>query len=34
MRLYPERNLGIVAMANTTRYHHTAILDAIAELGW
>lgn len=32
MRLYPEWRLGIVAMANTTRYHHAALLAAIADL--
>jgi len=34
IRLYPDRNLGIVAMANTTGYRHDTILEAIAKLDW
>jgi CubicO group peptidase (beta-lactamase class C family) len=34
MRLYPEENLGIVLMANSTHLPANAIADAFAEIDW
>jgi len=34
MRLYPDRNVGVVMMANTTRYDHEAILNKIMNIAW
>jgi CubicO group peptidase (beta-lactamase class C family) len=31
MRLYPDRDVGVVMMGNTTRYDHEAILDRIVD---
>jgi CubicO group peptidase (beta-lactamase class C family) len=34
MRLYPDRDVGVVMMANTTRYDHEAILNKIVSIAW
>ncbi len=31
MRLYPDRELGVVLMGNTTRYDYPVILDKIVD---
>lgn len=34
MRLYPDRDLGVVLMGNTTRYDYQTILDKIVNGAW
>jgi hypothetical protein len=34
MRIYPAKGLGVVLMANTTRFHHDEIIEAIVNTTW